>query len=103
MANTFTATKSFSYAGPGGRTIFERIGTLVIDTTANGGAVDGDLPATMFDLVEIIGGSATADDNSKVFSILPSYDADSALVGFGASNAPMDLPNDTYLCVIRGF
>lgn len=104
MANAFTATRGWRYAGPNGNTILKVEGTLVIDTTATGGAVAGDLPASMFGLAEVIGSSAiTNDDNSKVWVGVPSYDAGSLMVSGGAANVPMDLPNDTYKICIEGY
>jgi hypothetical protein len=103
MANTFTKTHARRYAGPVGKSYIQIIGTLVIDTTAQGGASAGDLPASMFELTEIIaGGFATLSDNTKVYVTVPAYDRGSLLVVGGASNAPMDLPNGTYNVSITG-
>lgn len=97
MANTFTKTHARRYAGPVGKSYIQIGGTLVIDTTATGGAVAGDLPASMFELTEIIeGGFAVLSDNSKVYLTAPAFNRASLLVHGGAANAPMDLPNGTY-------
>lgn len=104
MANAFTATRGFRYAGPNGKTLLKLEGTLVIDTTATGGATAGDLLATLFGLTEIIGVAVISnDDNSKGWVGAPSYDAASLMVLGGASNAYMDLPNDTYKISIQGY
>jgi hypothetical protein len=104
MANAFTASRAYRYAGPVGKTLLKVWGTLVIDTTATGGAADNDLPATMFGLTEIIGCAAISNDNdSKGWIGVPSYDGDSLMVTGGASNAYMDLPNDTYKVCIQGY
>lgn len=103
MANAFTKTNAWRFAGPNGKTLLRVQGTLVIDTTATGGAAAGDLPASMFGLREIVGiAGITADDNSKLFFGVPAYNKQSLMVGIGASNAPIDLPNDTYLLTIEG-
>jgi hypothetical protein len=103
MANAFTATRAWRSGGPVGKTFLHQLGTLVVDTTASGGAADGDLPATMFGLTEIISvGHIVNDDNSKVYFGGPSYDGDSLMVNGGASNAPSDLANDTYKMTVVG-
>ena len=90
--------------GPVGKSLIMRTGTLVIDTTATGGAVDGDLPATMFGLTRILDcAQIVLSDNSKVYPAGPSADGDSLIVGGGASNAPMDLPNGTYYLTVKGY
>lgn len=104
MANAFTASKAFRFGGPVGKTMLRLYGSLVIDTTASGGAVDDDLPATTFGLREIVGcASIVISDNSKAYIGVPSADGDSLLVSGGASNAPMDLPNGTYKVWIEGY
>lgn len=104
MANAFTASYSYRTGGPVGKTILSTTGTLVIDTTATGGAVDGDLPASMFGLSTILECSQIIlSDNTKVYFAGPSADMDSLIVGGGASNAPMDLPNGTYTLTIKGY
>jgi hypothetical protein len=104
MANTFTSTSARRFAGPEGKSYLHAVGTLVIDTTATGGATAGDLPASMFGLSEIrMGGHAVLSDNTKVYPTVPAYDRGSLLVVGGASNAPMDLPNGTYTVNLTGF
>ena len=104
MANAFTAVRAWRFAGPNGKTILKQEGTLVIDTTALGGATAGDLPASTFGLAEIIGIAVISnDDNSKGWVGAPSYDATSLMVLGGASNVYMDLPNDTYKLCIEGY
>ena len=103
MANAFTASFSRRFGGPEGKTYLHKVGTLVIDTTATGGATAGDLPASMFGLSKITeGGLAVLSDNTKVYPTVPAYNQQSLLVVGGASNAPMDLPNGTYLFTITG-
>jgi len=104
MANAFTATRAWRGFGPNGKSILKVEGALVIDTTATGGATAGDLPASMFGLREIVGCAAISnDDNSKGWIGVPAYAATSLMVTGGASNAYMDLPNDTYKVCIEGF
>lgn len=104
MANAFTATRAWRYGGNEGKSLLKVEGVLVIDTTASGGATAGDLLATLFGLNEIVGIAAIInDDNSKSWFGTPSYDAASLMVGGGASNAPMDLPNDTYKICLEGY
>lgn len=103
MANTFTATRAWRTAGPNGKSLIMKEGTLVIDTTADGGATAGDLPASMFGLLEIVDTAAISnDDDSKGWIGVPAYDAGSLMVTGGASNAYMDLPDDTYKLYIKG-
>lgn len=103
MANAFTATRAWRYAGPCGKSLLKVEGALVIDTTAIGGATAGDLPASMFGLQEIVGPVAISnDDNSKGWIGVPAYAGTSLMVTGGASNAYMDLPNDTYKVCIQG-
>lgn len=102
MANTFTATDVQRFGGPVGKS-FKRVeGTLVIDTTANGGAVAGDLPKALFDLNEIHSAIIVSDGNSKIFPGTGAYDKDSLMVGGGTAGAVMDLPNDTYRAILIG-
>lgn len=104
MANAFTATRAWRAAGPEGKSLLIQEGTLVIDTTADGGAAAGDLPASMFGLVEIIGPAAISNDaDAKGWIGIPDYAAESLMVTGGASNAYMDLPNDTYKLYIQGY
>lgn len=103
MANTFTMTYERRFGGPNGKSLLTRFGTLVIDNTATGGAVAGDLPASMFGLVTIMqGGYAVLSDNTKVYPTVPASNNGSLLVVGGASNAPMDLPNGTYTISVTG-
>lgn len=104
MANAFTATRAWRYGGAHNRELLRVEGTLVIDTTASGGAAAGDFPASMFGLKEVIGIAViTNDDDSKVFFGAPAYAGTSLLVGGGALSVPQDLPNDTYKAVVQGF
>ena len=108
MSNAFTPLRSWRSAGPGnqdGQPLITIEGTLVIDTTANGGAVDGDLPSTIFGISSLVGsqGCAVSDANTKVFPISPSYDGDSIMVGGGTAGAVMDLPDDTYKITVTGY
>lgn len=105
MANAFTPTsiRTMYYGGPQGKNLKFVEGTLVIDTTATGGAVPDDLPASMFGLKKIVGIAAIVNDGEdKNWFGTPDYTGDSLLVGGGASNAPMDLPNDTYKIALQG-
>src|SRR5690606_27016074 len=102
MANTFTATRAWPYAGPNGKSILKVEGELVIDTTANGGAAADDLPASLFGLKQIIGQAVIVNDGEdKVFVGSPDFTGDSLLVvGGSADGALIDLPNDTYkICI----
>lgn len=104
MANAFTSTRGWRYAGPCGKTILKLEGTLVIDTTSSGGASALDLPASMFGLNQIIGISAISNDaDAKGWVGVPDYAGASLMVTGGASNAYMDLPNDTYKLCIEGY
>jgi hypothetical protein len=103
MANAFTASNGWRFGGTEGKTFLRQLGTLVIDTTATGGATAGDLPASMFNLNQITGPvQLTKSDDGKVYVGVPSYDAGSLLILGGASDAPQDLPNATYAVVIDG-
>lgn len=104
MANSFTATRAWRHAGPNGKSLLIQEGTLVIDTTASGGATALDMPASMFGLSAIIGLAAISnDDDSKGWLGVPDYAGASLMVTGGASNAYMDLPNDTYKLYIQGY
>lgn len=105
MANAFTVTarKAWRFSGTSGKQLLRQTGILVIDTTATGGAVAGDLPASMFSLTEIHGPvSIVLSTNAKVYPGVPAYDNGSLMVVGGASQAPMDLPNGTYSVTIDG-
>jgi len=103
MANTFTVLRSYRYGGPHNqsRVVFE--GTLVIDTTASGGAAAGDLPASMFNGLTKITRStpAMADDNSAMYHTTPAYDGGSLMVQT-VSLAAADLADDTYSITVEG-
>lgn len=104
MSNAFAVTRSFRYGDPSGqaRVVFE--GVLTIDTTASGGATKGDLPASLFNGLQEITrcSSIVNDDESKMYPAAPCYDRTSLMVGGGASQAVMDLPNDIYYLAIEG-
>lgn len=103
MANAFTATRAYRFGGSNNKSLLMVEGTLVIDTTATGGATAGDLLATLFGLTQIVGPVAISnDDNSKGWTGSPAYDGTSLMVQGGTSNAYMDLPNDTYKVCITG-
>lgn len=112
MANTFTPTVSsattanrvWKFGGPVQQSLKILEGTLVIDTTANGGAVPDDLPASLFGLKKIVGTATIVNDGEDaVFHGSPDYTGDSLLVtGGSADGATMDLPNDTYKICIMG-
>ncbi len=104
MANAFTRLRSWVESGPVGKSFLLVEGTLVIDTTASGGAAADDLLASLFGLKKIIGPAIiTNDGEDKVFVGAPDYTGDSLLVvGGSADGALIDLPNDTYRIFIRG-
>lgn len=103
MANAFTARKFYLYGGMNKQERIVREGSLVIDTTATGGATKGDLPASMFGLRKITRVSnIVISDNSKVIPAAPADDGTSLMVGGGASNAAADLANGTYYLTIEG-
>jgi hypothetical protein len=104
MANTFTATRAWRMGGANGKSLLVVEGALVIDTTASGGASPDDLPASLFGLQTIIGPVTIVNDGEdKIFHAGPDHTGDSLLVGGGASQATVDLPNDTYKICITGF
>lgn len=104
MANTFTATAGWRYGGGNQKSLLKLEGTLVIDTTASGGAAADDMPASMFGLKKIIGIAAVINDGEdKVFFGVPDYTGDSLMIGEVSSGTPIDLPNDTYKLCIQGY
>lgn len=104
MANTFTATRAWRHGGANQKSLLMVEGTLVIDTTANGGAAADDLPASLFGLKQIIGPAIVVNDGEdKVFFGSPDYTGDSLLIGEVSSGTLIDLPNDTYKLFIQGF
>lgn len=105
MANAFTRVRAWTYGGPAQKSIMMVEGTLVIDTTANGGAAVDDLPASLFGLKQIIGiACITNDGEDKIYFGAPDYTGDSLLVGGIASLGVLaDLPNDTYKVCIQGY
>lgn len=97
MANAFTVSKQYRFGGPQNKSFLMVDGTLVIDTTASGGAAVDDLPASMFKLTKIVACLGIVNDGEdKNYMATPDYTGDSLVVAGGASNAFMDLPNDTY-------
>lgn len=103
MSNAFTQTYSRRFAGSNNKSLAIVKGLLVIDTTATGGATAGDLPASMFGMQKIFGCmGAVLSDNSTIYFGVPAYDDGSLLIGAGAANAPMDLPNGTYNIALMG-
>ncbi len=105
MANAFTATRAWRHGGGNQKSLLMVEGTLVIDTTASGGASPDDLPASMFGLKQIIGPAVVVDDGEdKIFLGCPDYTGDSLLITDGsAAGATADLPNDTYKIFLQGF
>lgn len=105
MANAFTPIRAWKYGGSNNQSILKVEGTLVIDTTASGGAAADDLPASMFGLKKLIGVAViTSDGEAKVFIGAPDYTGDSLLVvGGSADGALIDLPNDTYKIAVQGY
>lgn len=103
MANAFTTTKQTRLGGPQGKSLLLVEGTLVIDTTASGGAAVDDLVASMFKLKKIVAClSIVNDGEDKNYFATPDYTGDSLVVGGGAANAFADLPNDTYKVALLG-
>ena len=103
MANAFTASKFYLYGGMNKQDRIVREGSLVIDTTADGGATKGDLPASMFGLRKITRVSnITISTNAKIIPAAPADDGSSLMVGGGTSNAAADLANGTYYLTIEG-
>lgn len=103
MANAFTASATVLYGGMYKQDRVVREGTLVIDTTALGGATKGDLPASMFGLRKITRVSnILLNDNSKIIPAAPANDGSSLMVGGGTSSAAADLANGTYILTIEG-
>src|SRR5690554_6318335 len=103
MANTFTPTVQTRFGGHAGRSLMFVEGTLVIDTTASGGAAVDDLPAAMFKLTKIIACLGIVNDGEDAnFMATPDFTGDSLLVLDDASDGFQDLPNDTYKVVLIG-
>lgn len=103
MANTFTPVIQTRLGGPVGKSIMLVEGTLVIDTTASGGAAVDDMPASMFKLDKIIACLAIVNDGeTESYRGNPDYTGDSLLIGNHASNGFADLPNDTYKVTLLG-
>lgn len=103
MANAFTPEFQRRFGGPEGKSFLLVKGILVIDTTASGGAAADDLPASLFAVNKIVSVlNIVNDDENKIYQGSADYDGDSLMVGGGASNAPMDLPNDTYRLTLIG-
>lgn len=103
MANAFSVTRQIRMGGPTGKSLIMVDGLLVIDTTASGGAAADDLPASLFKLTKIVAAlSVVNDGEDKIFHASPDYTGDSLLVGGGASQALVDLPNDTYRVRLLG-
>ena len=104
MANPFTPSLSRRSAGPVDKSVALVQGTLVIDTTASGGASADDLPASMFGLNKIIAClGITKDSEDKLYFAHADATGDSLLVGGGASAATQDLPNGTYIMEVIGY
>jgi hypothetical protein len=89
MANRVTANlQTARWGGPNGKYYVSIEATLVIDTTANGGAAPDDLPASLFGLRKIVGPAVIVNDGEdKLYHAGPDYSGDSLLVGGGASQA----------------
>lgn len=104
MANAVTAIlQTARWGGPNGKQYCSIEATLVIDTTANGGAAADDLPASLFSLKKIVGPAVIVNDGEdKLYHAGPDYTGDSLLVGGGSSQALVDLPNDTYKIFLTG-
>lgn len=105
MANAFTATRAWKYGGSNNQSLMKVEGTLVIDTTASGGAAAEDLLASLFGLKEIIGIAVISNDSDdKIYFGAPDYDGSSLLVaGIASLGVLADLPNDTYKATIQGY
>lgn len=104
MANGFIVTDAHRFAGPVGKTLVLRRGTLTIDTTATVGATAGDLPASMFGFSELLNVSAvTKSDNAEIYTAAIAADGGSVLVcDFDAVNT-FDLPDGTYHLTLTGY
>jgi len=103
MANTFTTEKQRRLGGPAGKSFILVEGLLVIDTTANGGAAAGDLPAALFKLTKIVAGYPAINSlNTLLYPTSPDYTGASLLVGGGVANALVDLPNGSYRVKLLG-
>lgn len=102
--NAFIIERSMVYGGMHMKDRVRHYGQLVIDTTAEGGAVAGDLPASMFGGLRLIENAshAVADDDSVAFPTVPSYDGASLIVGGGAAGVPQDLPDGIYRLMVEG-
>lgn len=102
MANTFTVIKRERIAGVNGHSFRRRVeGTLVIDTAA--GAAADDFPAAFFGLNKLTDVAyLVSDGENKVLLGIPDYTGDSLIIQGGASNAGLDLANDTYRIVVVG-
>lgn len=103
MANTFAVEKQRRLGGPEGKSFLLVEGILTVDTTASGGAVPDDLPASLFKLTKIVAALSICNDGEdKIYHASPDYTGDSLLVGGGAAQATVDLPNDTYRVKLLG-
>jgi len=103
MANTFTVEKQRRFGGPQGKSFLLTEGLLVIDTTAQGGAAAGDLPAALFKLTKIVSAWPIVNSaNNLLFPATSDYTGASLLVGGGVANALVDLPNGSYRVKLLG-
>jgi hypothetical protein len=85
------------FGGSVGKELSLITGTLVIDTTANGGATKNDMPTTLFGVSSIVACLGIINStNANIYPGVPADDNLSFMVGGGASGAAADLPNATY-------
>ena len=105
MANAYTAARAWRYGGGNQKSILKTEGTLVIDTTASGGAAVGDLPASMFGLKAIIGPAILINStDANIYLGSPDTLGTSLMITAGdAAGAVSDLPNATYKLCIKGY
>ena len=78
MANTFTLSKSRILGGVDGKSFVVLTGLLTVDAS---GKDDGDLPASLFGLQEVIGALPMFDDSGSIILPVANADGTSLILG----------------------
>jgi len=101
---TFTVTRAWREGGPEGKSYLVCRGVLSIPADENVGAAAGEIPASLFGLVEILESSPILkDDNTAMFLSVPAADGGSLLVYAVGDDDFADLPDDAnYILTVKG-
>jgi hypothetical protein len=99
--NNYVARRAERFGGSSGQFFLKSQGILVIDSGGSSGSLPDQLTAAMFGLYKVIEAVLVSEDNLYCAKAVHAFDGNSLLIE--GLDAPVDLPDGTYLVTVTGY